>query len=63
MVKHTQIIRGQQSTNCLSVSNHSVELEPKELKLTLSEIPVRENSMNKKCPFENFQKKLPKKFM
>ena len=33
MVKHTQTIRRQQSTNCLSVFNHFVGLVLKELKL------------------------------
>ena len=36
MVKHTQTIHRQQTTNCLSVSDHFVGLALKGLKLTLN---------------------------
>ena len=37
MVKHTQAIRRQQPTNCLSVFDRFLGLEPKELTVTLNE--------------------------
>ena len=47
MVKHTQTIRGQKPTNCLSVFDHFVGLALKELKIhrsmseTLISAPIR----------------------